>query len=209
MIRVEGLSFAYRNGPPVLDSVDFTLGADDIMVVAGASGSGKSTLARLLVGLLHPGRGQVTIDGTPVCLDAGTPGRAQLVFQDAVDAFDPRWSLRRSLLETGADAATIAEAIAQVGLDEALLERRPGEVSGGQRQRVGIARALSTRPELIVADEPLAQLDPVSALAVVDALLVARARAGCALIVFSHRDLWTGRLEAQHATMADGRLTLA
>jgi peptide/nickel transport system ATP-binding protein len=156
-----------------LDGVSFTLAAGRSLGVVGESGSGKSTLARLIMALDAPTAGQVLLDGTD--LHALAPAalrreraKLQMVFQDPFGSLDPRRTVLQSVAQPLAALmrASVAEqreraaaALAEVGLQPSDGSRYPHEFSGGQRQRIAIARALITRPRLIVADEPVSALD--------------------------------------------------
>ena len=156
-----------------VQGLSFTLGAGRSLGVVGESGSGKSTLARLVMALEPPTSGCVRLDGqdlqalAPASLRAAR-AKLQMVFQDPYGSLDPR----RSILQTVSEplrvlhGATLAEqrerageALDAVGLGAESLSKYPHEFSGGQRQRIAIARALITRPKLIVADEPVSALD--------------------------------------------------
>jgi len=156
-----------------LGGVSFTLHAGRSLGVVGESGSGKSTLARLVMALEPPTSGRVVLDGLDLhalpreeMRLART--RLQMVFQDPFGSLDPR----RTVLQTVAEPLAVlhgasraeqreraVEALDAVGLRSADLAKYPHEFSGGQRQRIAIARALITRPKLIVADEPVSALD--------------------------------------------------
>ena len=183
LLRVDALTKRYRlprhrllgAAPEVqaLAGVSFTLHAGRSLGVVGESGSGKSTLARLVMALEAPSSGQVLLDGIDLhTLDAAalrqTRTKLQMVFQDPFSSLDPR----RTVLQTVAEPLAVlhgagkaaqreraAEALASVGLPAGDLLKFPHEFSGGQRQRIAIARALITRPKLIVADEPVSALD--------------------------------------------------
>jgi len=183
LLRVDTISKRYslpRQGllsaaPQVqaLDGVSFTLQAGKSLGVVGESGSGKSTLARLVMALEAPSTGRVLLDGVDLhTLDAAALRQAraklQMVFQDPFGSLDPR----RTVLQTVAEPLAVlhgagraeqreraAQALAAVGLGSGDLAKYPHEFSGGQRQRIAIARALITRPRLIVADEPVSALD--------------------------------------------------
>ncbi len=156
-----------------LAGVSFTLHAGKSLGVVGESGSGKSTLARLVMALEAPSAGRVLLDGVDLHrLDAPalrrTRAQLQMVFQDPFGSLDPRRTVLQTVSEPlavlhGAGRAEqherAAEALAAVGLGAGDLVKYPHEFSGGQRQRIAIARALITRPKLIVADEPVSALD--------------------------------------------------
>jgi peptide/nickel transport system ATP-binding protein len=162
--------------PPVvqaLSDVSFTLQPGRSLGVVGESGSGKSTLARLVMALEQPTSGRVLLDGVDLhrlsapALRAAR-SRVQMVFQDPYGSLDPRRTVLQTVAEPLAvlqgapraeQQARAVEALDAVGLRAADLSRYPHEFSGGQRQRIAIARALITRPKLIVADEPVSALD--------------------------------------------------
>ena len=162
--------------PPVvqaLDDVSFTLRAGRSLGIVGESGSGKSTLARLVMALETPTAGSVRLDGDDLhALGPADLRRAraklQMVFQDPYGSLDPRRTIGQTVCEPLTVLQRVprdervrraAEALEAVGLREADLCKYPHEFSGGQRQRIAIARALITRPRLIVADEPVSALD--------------------------------------------------
>jgi peptide/nickel transport system ATP-binding protein len=160
----------------ILDSVSLDVAAGEVVALVGESGSGKSTLGRVVSGLLQAESGRVLIDGQP---RRRRDRRVQLVFQDPFASLNPVHTVAHHIerplalhtrLSSSARRTRAAELLANVGLDPALLSRRPHALSGGQRQRVAIARALAADPEIIVADEPTSMLD-VSTRAGVLALL--------------------------------------
>jgi peptide/nickel transport system ATP-binding protein len=156
-----------------LDDVSFTLHAGRSLGIVGESGSGKSTLARLVMALEAPSAGRVLLDGqdlntlSPAELRR-TRSKVQMVFQDPYGSLDPRRTVGQTVAEPlavlhGASRSEqrtrAGETLEAVGLRAADLAKYPHEFSGGQRQRIAIARALITRPKLIVADEPVSALD--------------------------------------------------
>ncbi len=156
-----------------LDDVSFTLKRGKSLGIVGESGSGKSTLARLVMALETPTAGSVLFDGRDLnALPAAELRRAragfQMVFQDPYGSLDPRRRVLQTVCEPLAalglssaaeQRARASEVLDAVGLRATDLDKYPHEFSGGQRQRIAIARALITRPKLIVADEPVSALD--------------------------------------------------
>ncbi|MEU6132175.1 ABC transporter ATP-binding protein [Saccharopolyspora sp. NPDC047091] len=167
-----------------VDGVDFDVHRGHTLGIVGESGCGKSTIARALVRLSTPTAGRIVLDGTDIArlgerrLRPLRP-RIQLVFQDPYGSLDPHLTaaeivaepLRLRGVRSKAERRRLAaELIDQVELPSTALHRRPAEFSGGQRQRIGIARALASRPEVLVCDEATSALD-VSVQAQVLALL--------------------------------------
>ncbi len=187
-----------------LDGVSFELHAGRSLGVVGESGSGKSTLARLVMALETPSAGRVLFDGSDLqalAPDALRRARAgfQMVFQDPYGALDPR----RTVLQTVAEPLALlqgpgrvtgrpelreraAEALDAVGLRATDLHKYPHEFSGGQRQRIAIARALITRPRLIVADEPVSALDVSVQAQVLNLMQDLQERHGLSYLFISH-----------------------
>ena len=210
LLRVEGLGKRYRlprtslfSPAPegvALENLDFTLQAGRSLGVVGESGSGKSTLARLVMALEPPSAGRVVFDGQDLhALDAAALRRAragfQMVFQDPFGSLDPRRRIGQTVAEPLAlvgvpdpaeGAARCAEALEAVGLRAADAARYPHEFSGGQRQRIAIARALITRPKLIVADEPVSALDVSVQAQVLNLMQDLQDRYGLTYLFISH-----------------------
>ncbi len=188
-----------RAGPVVqaLRGVSFTLQAGHSLGIVGESGSGKSTLARLVMALELPTAGSVSLLGRDLNALSATALRAarvdfQMVFQDPYGSLDPRQRVRRIVAEplpAVSDAERhqrVNEALDAVGLRAADADKYPHEFSGGQRQRIAIARALITRPKLIVADEPVSALDVSVQAQVLNLLQDLRAQFGVAYLFISH-----------------------
>ncbi|HEX4260215.1 MAG TPA: ATP-binding cassette domain-containing protein, partial [Acetobacteraceae bacterium] len=183
-----------------VDGVSFSVARGETLCLVGESGCGKSTVARLVLRLLEPSGGRIMIDGTDVTsLDARAMRpcrqRAQMVFQDPYASLNPRLTAAQivteplenfevlSAKERGEHAASL---LARVGLRGDVAGRFPFEFSGGQRQRLGIARALSVRPSLIVADEPVSALDVSVQAQVLNLLLDLQEEFGLAYVFISH-----------------------
>jgi peptide/nickel transport system ATP-binding protein len=188
--------------PPVVravDGVSFRIEARRSFAVVGESGSGKSTLARLVMALDRPSAGRIRLFGH----DLATLGRHeltaarrqfQMVFQDPYGSLDPRQKVARivaepllALGERGEAAQRrVGEMLEAVGLRAADRGKYPHEFSGGQRQRIAIARALVTRPRLIVADEPVSALDVSVQAQVLNLLQDMQREFGVTYLLISH-----------------------
>jgi peptide/nickel transport system ATP-binding protein len=157
-----------------VDGVSFAIARGETLSLVGESGCGKTTVARLLVGLERPDRGRIEFLGQDlrgIDTAAGRPLRRelQMIFQDPYASLDPRWRVHRIIaeplrmhrptLDPPAIAARVDELLGQVGLARADRDKYPHQFSGGQRQRISIARALASRPQLLVCDEPTSALD--------------------------------------------------
>ena len=156
-----------------VNGVSFSIQPGRSFGIVGESGCGKSTLARMVMGLEHPDKGSVRLLGQALGEQSGDALRRlrrhfQMVFQDPYGSLDPRQKVGRIVAEPldalaplgqTERAARIVETLASVGLRATDADKYPHEFSGGQRQRIAIARALITRPALIVADEPVSALD--------------------------------------------------
>lgn len=178
LLKVDGVSrsFTVRRGflgqiatLKAVDSVSFQLTKGASLGLVGESGCGKSTLGRLVCGLLAPGAGAISFAGRPLPrAGAGSwaAGQIQMVFQDPASSLNPRMQVAHAVAEpllAKGEKSRIArqqadELLGTVGL-AGLGGRYPHQFSGGQRQRIAIARALITRPDLIVCDEPVSALD--------------------------------------------------
>ncbi len=211
LLEAHAASVTFRGGigrPDVhaLRQVSVTLPAASIVAVVGESGSGKTTLTRLLLGLDHPGSGQIRYAGTDVAAMA-PPARTafrrevQAVFQDPFAAFNPFYRVDRALVLPArrfglaatdrAARALAADCLAKVGLRPAdTLGRFPHQLSGGQRQRLMVARAIMLRPRAIVADEPVSMVDASLRATILETLYRLCVDDGIAILYVTH-DLTT------------------
>jgi oligopeptide/dipeptide ABC transporter ATP-binding protein len=182
-----------------LDGVGLAVDRGATLGLVGESGSGKSTLGRTLVGLQTPTHGEVRFEGQDVAgADRARLVRLrqqrQIVFQDPSGALNPRMTLGDTIVEhlrvqgwSRAQARSrAAEVLDQAGLSETFLARYPHEVSGGQRQRAVIARAISTDPAFIVADEPVSALDVSTRAQIMNLLRDLQKRRGLTMLFISH-----------------------
>ena len=199
LLELRGAGFAYGSHR-VLDDVSLRIDEGDSLGLVGESGAGKSTILRLMLGLTAPRDGQVLFEGAPLALRDRAQMRrfrasVQPVFQDPYSSLDPRQRIDRIVgeplrslgLASGADAQRrIAEALDSVGLPADTARRYPHEFSGGQRQRIAIARAVVSRPRVLLADEPVSALDVTTRVQVLELLDRLRRENGLALVMVSH-----------------------
>ncbi|MEU4181221.1 ABC transporter ATP-binding protein [Streptomyces sp. NPDC026589] len=220
LIEARGLYASY-GGRRVVEDVSFSLRAGETLGLVGESGSGKTTLARLVTGLIRPDDGRLLVDGRTWQERTARERReirrsVQTVHQDPLGSFDPRFSVRRVLeeaLTAGRDRKPsrasrreqAAELLEQVGLDAALLERRPLRLSGGQRQRVAIARALVLRPRVLICDEPVSALDVTVQAEILRLLDGLRAEHGVACLFISHDLRVVREVSDRVVVLKDGR----
>ena len=224
LLSLEGVVRRYALGGgrvvTACDNVDLTVRRGELLSLVGESGSGKSTLGRIALGLEAPDGGRVRFAGEDLAKLSGQALRRlrrnfQPVFQDPLSSLNPRWRVARSILHPlrvhglcgwPSAAAALEGLLAEVELPAAFATRYPHELSGGQRQRVCIARALATRPDLVVADEALAALDVTTQRAILDLLARLRLRHGLAILFISHDLRTVRRISDRVAVMNAGRI---
>ena len=203
-----------------LDRVSLSVAEGETLGLVGPSGCGKSTLARVLLRLIEPDSGRVDFAGTDFTALRGSQLRRmrahiQMVFQDPLAAFNPRATVARVLddplrIHAVAPRAERPKAIAalleRVGLSPDLAPRPVHAISGGQRQRLAIARALATRPRLIVFDEAVSALDVVVRGHILDLIVSIQREHGLACLFISHDLAVVRAVSHRIAVMAEGRI---
>ena len=210
LLQVEELSKHFKvkqgafsgSGPMLaaVDRVSFSIERGQVFGLAGESGSGKSTLGRAIAQLTRPDSGKVLFGGR----DLGRLGaremrnarrKIQIIFQDPAAALSPRRTILQTLTEPlnlfgigkrGARNTLAAEALNTVGLDSSALPRMPHQFSSGQRQRIGIARALLTDPDLVIADEAVSALDVSVQAQILELISQLQRERGIAFLFISH-----------------------
>ncbi|MFC6488714.1 ABC transporter ATP-binding protein [Nitratireductor sp. GCM10026969] len=219
-VRQGGL-FRRKRPFRAVDGVSFRIGRGECVALVGRSGCGKSTLARMVLALEKPTHGTIRFEGeTMEDKDEAAlrPLRRhmQVVFQDPYGSFDPRHRVERlvseplHLLDERPERTRrrtlVAEALEQVGLKPSDMEKYPHEFSGGQRQCIAIARAIITRPRLIVADEPVSALDVSFRAQILDLFAELQRQRGLACLFITH-DLTVARAVCDRIMVMDeGRI---
>lgn len=197
-----GAGFLKKNVPVVraVENVSFSVEAGETLCIVGESGCGKSTIARLLMRLVEPTDGRILLAGTDIASlnkHALRDGRRrmQMVFQDPYSSLNPRLTAGQIITEPVENferlgrkkrEALAAELLQKVGLAPEIMHRFPSELSGGQRQRLGIARALSLKPSIIIADEAVSALDVSVQAQILNLLMDLQEKMGIAFVFISH-----------------------
>jgi peptide/nickel transport system ATP-binding protein len=208
LIVAEDLHRSYRRavrgaGPTTVEAVadvSFELDPVETLGIVGGSGAGKSTLARLILALERPDRGIVRFEGHPISEWPESRVRPlrrsfQAVFQDPSLSLDPCLRVGTIIAEplvahamggTVERRQRVADLLDQVGLPAFAADRRPSEFSGGERQRIAIARALATRPKLLILDEPVSSLDVSVQAQILELIAELRKKHQIAVVLISH-----------------------
>ena len=203
-----------------VDRVSLAVERGETLGLIGGSGWGKTTLGRAMLGIYAPSAGEVLFDGQAVGGISGPDRRqfhrrAQLIFQDPYSSLNPRMTVSGSLTEhlrnqgyakEGGIPARVDEVLDLVGLGRRFGARYPHELSGGQRQRAVIARAISTRPDFLVADEPVSALDVSIRAQVMNLIRDLQAGMGMTLLFISHDLSVVAHLSRRIAVMYLGQV---
>ncbi|MBN1394992.1 MAG: ABC transporter ATP-binding protein [Pirellulales bacterium] len=196
----------------VLREVDLTVSRGETLAIIGESGCGKTVLLKTIIGLLRPTRGTVRFDGRDLAELSDKELTKQRIrfgflFQQAA-LFDSMtieenigFSLRQHTNKSHAEIQrAVSSRLAEVGLPENILRKKPAELSGGMRKRVGLARALALEPEIMLYDEPTTGLDPIMSDVINELIIGTRRRHPVTSIVVTH-DMRTARKVADRVVM--------
>lgn len=213
IVDLRGVSFRYSRGGG-LHEVDFRVLKGELVAIEGPTGAGKTTLVHLLSGVLSPqsGHGQVVgvfLGNEKAGSLSGLRRQLGLVFQE--EHFLERETVLANVAAPlaidgkplGEQKARAMKMLVEVGLARSA-RRRPTQLSGGEKARLQIARALIREPKLLIADEPFAHLDSVSASEVASLILRAHQRGATVLVMTNRQDSWP--YEARKLTLEGGRL---
>jgi phospholipid/cholesterol/gamma-HCH transport system ATP-binding protein len=217
VISIENVSLSFEE--PILENVSFDAKEGETVVVVGESGTGKSTILKLLLRLLVPDNGRVSIDGediTHLTFDDALKVRQKMgmVFQGAA-LFDSMtvyenvaYPLREhTTLEEDEIEARVREKLSFVDLEpEKVMDQMPAELSGGMKKRVGIARGLANNPEVMLYDEPTSGLDPLTTATITYLIIKLQRELGVTSIVVSHDIRSAFRMASKIALLANKRI---
>jgi peptide/nickel transport system ATP-binding protein len=219
-IEVRNVRRTFRAGKRTVvavDDVSFSVPIGGVLGIVGESGCGKSTLARLILGLLPPDSGEITVEGKRLG-EMDRKARARLiqpVFQDPFSSLNPLARIRdivgmplvaQGTFSRAEVAKTVEEMLSRVGLGREMGGRLPSELSGGQRQRVAIARALVLRPRIVVCDEPTSALDVSVQAQILNLLAELRRDLNLTYLFISHNLAVVEHVASEVAVMYLGRL---
>jgi oligopeptide/dipeptide ABC transporter ATP-binding protein len=203
-----------------VNDVTIALSRGKTLGIVGESGSGKSTLARMLVGLIRPSIGTISVNGQVLVRENSSQPRVgrraiQYVFQDPVSSLNPRKTIRQilegplihlALLDRERLHERVVELVDAVKLRPEFVDRYPHELSGGQAQRIGIARALAANPDIVILDEPVSALDVSVQAQILSLLTELKQRFALTYVFISHNLAVTEAISDDVAVMYFGRI---
>lgn len=221
-LTLQGVSKRFRKGKDeyvdALVDLNLRVEVGECLAVIGESGSGKSTLARILMGLETADSGLIEVNGVhpTQAKRGGGDGGVAIVLQDPADSLDPRYkvfsaiaeplTIGRRRLSKAEIRDRVMQAMHSVRLSDTLAESRVSRLSGGQQQRVGIARALVTRPSLLILDEPTSALDPSVQAQILDLLQGLQRSERLSMLLITHDLAVAAYLSERICVLRNGRI---
>lgn len=201
-----------------VDDVSLTIGRNEIYGLVGESGSGKSTLGKAVIGLNHVTGGRIRVCGREITDKRSrwqNDIRAQMVFQDPNSSLNPNMRIKdilsepirvNKLLDRNKIPDRLLELMNLINMPEHYLERYPHQLSGGQKQRIAVARAMSTRPALLIADEPTSSLDVSVQAQMLNLLLDLKKEKNLSILFISHNLAVIRHISDRISVMNKGRI---
>ncbi len=203
LLEVKNLTKVFNVGKDAdliaVNNVSFSLERGETLGLVGESGSGKTTVGRCVLRLIEPTEGSVTLDGVEISGLGPSElrvlrARMQLVFQDPFGSLNPRLTVSQTVdeplalhgVERAERQTRVGEMLERVGLESHVFSYYPADLTASEQQRVGVARALVTRPEFVVLDEPTSMLDPSARSEILDLLRAIQTETETAYIFISH-----------------------
>jgi phospholipid/cholesterol/gamma-HCH transport system ATP-binding protein len=211
LVQIESLDVDFQR-LRVLRGINITISRGQTVAIIGESGCGKTVLLKTMIGLLNPSRGAVYFDGKNLAamsekeltlqrIRFGFLFQQAALFDSMTIAQNIAFPMRQHTRKTGEEIQRIISArLAEVGLPENVLGKKPAELSGGMRKRVGLARALALEPEIILYDEPTTGLDPIMSDVINELIVSTRRRHPVTSVIVTH-DMRTAQKTADRLVM--------
>lgn len=203
MLKLNSVSRVYEDGTRAVDNISLHIGEGEFCVLLGPSGAGKSTLMNMINGIVEPSSGNIMLGDLELNKKNMSTIQRRVgmihqqlhlvprlsVLHNVLSGLLPEAKFWRSLIKSFPfkDQVRACELLSEVGLEEKHLLRRASELSGGQQQRVAIARAFISNPDVVIADEPVASLDPSMSRSVLESLKTAAKHRGSTVICTLHQ----------------------